>query len=218
MNASDWVITPNFFNYVDKSVFDGIRRKHKKQAFQKAGAYISKQMTIVTQEEEYQHFYKYYEILFNQLPQLKLSQEQIEQIARDLVYNEQKYVFYKDVQPFLESAKTNYKLAIVSDAWPSLENVYQHAGLRKYFQSFIISSQLGTCKPNPLMYNKALEALGIQAHEAIFVDDSKRNCEGAKNHGIETVLICRSWPSYQFNRIFCRNHKVINNLNQINLP
>lgn len=68
-----WFITPNFFKYTDKITFDAIPPSNVKMAFSKATEYISKQKSIINLGEEYLHFRKYYDIFFNYLPELSLS-------------------------------------------------------------------------------------------------------------------------------------------------
>ncbi|MGH4118034.1 hypothetical protein [Clostridium sp.] len=131
-----WFITPNFFNYVDEKKFRSIDRKQRNKAFNQAGNYISKQNLIIT-EEEFIHFLEYYRIFSNELPQLRLKDEQIEAITKDLVYNYNKYQFYKDVIGIIPELSKKYKLAVVSDAWPSLENVFKESGLRSCFSSLL---------------------------------------------------------------------------------
>ena len=51
-----WFITPNFFNYVDKKIFDSIHESKRNDAFNIAGNFISKQNLIVTEEKNLQTF------------------------------------------------------------------------------------------------------------------------------------------------------------------
>lgn len=210
-----WFITPNFFKCVDKKIFKSLSKSEIDKAFGEAADYISEQKFILTEEEEYIHFLQYYRIFFKYLPELKLEDEQIQLVTFDLVYNYDKYRFYDEVYEILPRLSKNYKLAIVSDAWPSLENVYIKADLRKHFSSFIISSQLGVTKPNKLMYETALNDLNISPEEAIFIDDNIKNCDGAKKLGLKTFLICRDVKSFMYYKLTCRNHVVIKRLSDI---
>ena len=210
-----WFITPNFFNYVDKKSFDLINESKRNDAFNIAGNYISKQNLIITEEEEYRHFLEYYKIFFDKLPELKMDEEKIEAVTRDLVYNYDKYKFYKDVLEIIPELSKNYKLAVVSDAWPSLENVFKQVGLRDYFSSFIISSVKGISKPNEMMYKLALDELSVSPEEAIFIDDSIKNCDGAQRIGIKSFVLCRDWKTYAYNKFLCKRYIVIRNLKDI---
>ena len=210
-----WFITPNFFKYVDKKDFYSILESKKNDAFSSAMNYISKQNLILTEEEEYGHFLEYYRIFFSKLSELKMDEEKIDVVARDLVFNYDKYKFYEDVMETIQELSQNYKLAVVSDAWPSLENIFKHARLRDYFSSFIISSQKGITKPNELMYKYALEELNVSAEETIFIDDSIKNCDGANKLGIKSFLLCRDLESYNYNKITCEKYTVIRSLKDI---
>lgn len=210
-----WFITPNFFEIIDKGKFYANSKEIINDAFKEAGTYINKQHTIINQTEEYEHFFKYYTILFEQLPGIAVDVDGIEAITNDLVYNRTKYGFFKDALKLIPRMAENYKLGVVSDAWPSLENVFKYAGMRDYFSTFIISSQLGTCKPDALMYTKALDELNIKPDEAVFIDDSIRNCDGAKQLGIKTILLCRDYLSYIYCKVRCKNQIIVHNLNRL---
>jgi putative hydrolase of the HAD superfamily len=67
-------------------------------------------------------------------------------------------------------------------------------------------------KPNELMYRTALDELGVSADEAMFVDDNIRNCDAAKKLGIKTVLLCRDFKLYLFNKVICKDYRVEKNI------
>lgn len=212
-----WFITPNFWEYVDKSVFDSLDKSKIAFAFAEADKYIVTQKLMTTKDEEYQHFIRFYEIFSSRLPELKLTFDVIENIAKDLVFNPTKYSFYDDALEVVPKLKNKYKLAIVSDAWPSLLDVYEENNMTQYFDSIVISSFLGTSKPDRKMYNAALQELNIKSEEAIFIDDSLKNCMGAMSVGINTVLLCRNKQAYITKKIksIGKGYKVINDLKQL---
>lgn len=212
-----WFITPNFWKYVNKTAFDSLDKDKIASAFVEADKYICTQKTMTTNEEEYQYFIKFYEIFSSQLPELKLTADEIENIAKDLVFNPKKYVFYDDALSVIPELKSKYKLAIVSDAWPSLLDVYEENNMTSYFDSIVISSFIGTSKPDSKMYNTALQELNIKPEEAMFVDDSLKNCMGALAIGINSVLLCRNKQAYITEKIksIGKGYKVINDLNQL---
>ena len=212
-----WFITPNFWKHVDKKTFDGLDKNRVVAAFVEANKYIVTQKLMTTKEEEYQHFVKFYDIFSSHLPELKLTHDAIESIAKDLVFNPQKYVFYDDALTVIPELKGKYKLAIVSDAWPSLLDVYEENNMLSYFDPIVISSFIGTSKPDSKMYCTALEELNIKPEEAVFVDDSLKNCIGALTVGINTVLLCRNKKAYVTQKVksIGKGYKVINDLNQL---
>lgn len=212
-----WFITPNFWEYVNKDVFDSLDKSKIASAFAEADKYIITQKLMTTKDEEYKHFVKFYEIFSLRLPELQLYSETIENIARDLVFNPEKYVFYDDALSVIPELKDKCKLAIVSDAWPSLLDVYEENNMTSYFDSIVISSFLGTSKPDSKMYNTALEELDVKPEEAMFIDDSLKNCIGAIEVGINAVLLCRNKQVYIREKIKSvgKKYRVINNLHQL---
>ncbi|MBP3339573.1 MAG: HAD-IA family hydrolase [Lachnospiraceae bacterium] len=217
--SGHWFITPNFWKYVNKDKFDSIDKDKINMAFREAGNKIDEYNFITSLDEEYQCFIEFYEIFSSRLLELELSKSEVTCLAKDLVFNTEKYVFYEDVFEELPKLREKYKLAVVSDAWPSIFDVYEKNDLRKYFDSFIVSSVLGVCKPHRMMYEAALDELDVKPEEAIFIDDSLKNCLGAMELGIKAYLLCRDYEDY----LWCKeNYKdegveIIHSLGEINL-
>jgi len=58
------------------------------------------------------------------------------------------------------------------------------------FDVVVDSSEVGMRKPNPAIYHHALEALGdVAPDEAVFLDDSPGNVEGARRAGLHAILV-----------------------------
>ncbi|OBZ16313.1 HAD family hydrolase [Bacillus sp. FJAT-27264] len=210
-----WFISPNFFNFINEKIFRSIDKQIRNKAFHKANTYISKQNLIRNEDEEFHHFIEFYRIFAAELPQLGLDEELIKAITSDLVFNYDKYKFYSDALELIPELSKTYKLAVVSDAWPSLDNVFKQAGLRDYFSSFIISSIKGVSKPHELMYKAALEELEVSPSEAIFVDDNIRNCDSAEQLGIHSMVLSRDIKQYLYNKITNPRRSIARNLNDV---
>ena len=133
-----WFMPPKFFEYVDKKIFESVNKKKISTAFKKAKEYINSEKLIKTIDVELKKFIKFYEIFASEIPELNLTNEDIKNIAYDLVYNTKKYEFYNDALQVISDLNGEYKLGIVSDAWPSLKNVFKDAGVYGYFDTFII--------------------------------------------------------------------------------
>lgn len=213
--SGHWFIPPNFFEYVDKEIFDSIPSSNKRAAYTRAGNYISKKKFVVNSDEEYSNFVEYYRILGEELPRLKLKDSDAKAIARDLVYNYDKYSFYEDAVNLIPELSKKYKLAVVTDAWPSLENVFKNAGLRDYFSSFIISSMIGVTKPDEVIYKAALSELKVLPEEAVFIDDHAKNCEGASKLGIKSIILSREFKFYAYNKLVNPGYQLIRSLNEL---
>ncbi|MBA7477279.1 hypothetical protein ES707_12684 [subsurface metagenome] len=55
------------------------------------------------------------------------------------------------------------------------------------FDTCIYSCDHGLIKPEPQIYHACLEALGVKAEEALFIDDSSKNTEAAGRLGLHTL-------------------------------
>lgn len=215
--SGHWFISPKFYECVDKEAFNKASEKKVSHAFKKANKYIEMQTEILTKEDEYKHFQEFYKIFASELPELNLEQKDIEFLANDLVYNPKKYVFYEDALRIVPKLKEKFKLAIVSDAWPSLKDVYIGEKMDTYFDCFIISSIIGTVKPSEKMYLAALNELNVLPEEAIFVDDNLSNCIGAMKMGIHGILLCRNKWVYRLNKLksIGKEYAVIDSLEEL---
>ncbi|BCY19510.1 haloacid dehalogenase (plasmid) [Leptolinea sp. HRD-7] len=208
-------IPPAFFDYIKPVNWDHVRDIERHAAFAQAKETLDMYPLVPTKEDEFTVFMDYYATFFRSIPRLKATPEQIEGIARSLVYDPAKFTFFPDALEVIPRLAANYRLAVVSDAWPSLEDVFVHAGLREYFSAFILSSQIGARKPDPRMFHTALDALGITAGEALFVDDNKKNCDGARAMGLRTALLCRDPLVHLYFRLTCKTHRVIRSLAEL---
>lgn len=188
-STGHWFIPPRFFEYVNKEEFLSIEKEKINNAFSNAQKYLFNEKLIKDRKEELKHFTNFYKLFSENLPELEIKN--IEELAKDIVYNTSKYVFYNDVKEVIPRLKNKYKMAVVSDAWPSLENVFIAADMKKYFETIVISTQIGTLKPDSKMYETAIKNLDVNNSEAIFIDDNIYNCLGAEKLGIESILMSR---------------------------
>jgi len=107
------------------------------------------------------------------------------------------------------------KLGIISNAWPYLESVLKWLGLWQYFESVIISAQVGHSKPGPAIYELALRALHVKAPEALFVDDTPQNVLAAERMGFKGLWLVRDRPPYDRMPLAYRDLTQIFSLEQI---
>jgi putative hydrolase of the HAD superfamily len=82
------------------------------------------------------------------------------------------------------------KLAVVSNSEGTLEQMLVEIDLRNLFDVVLDSSVVGFTKPDPRMFQLALERLGVTAAEALMVGDSpSADVDGAHAVGIRAALI-----------------------------
>lgn len=56
-----------------------------------------------------------------------------------------------------------------------------------FFDAYALSFEAGVMKPDPAIYRRALDGLGVAAGRAVFVDDLAENVEGAKRLGMAGI-------------------------------
>lgn len=183
-----WFITPNFMKIIHREDFT-INYEEINSAMTIASEHINKILLVKTEEEEYLMFKEFYEIVLREIKYPNITEEVIESLAKDNVFNDDKFFFFSDIEGSLNTLKDKYLLGVVSDTWPSLERVFINNNLRKYFSTFTMSSVYGSYKAEKILFKIAIEELGIKPEEAIFVDDSESNLKAAEEFGMIPILI-----------------------------
>ena len=191
--------------------FDGLKAPFVQNALQKAMAFSECNHRMDTEKQEFDHFREFYRILLTECRYPQITEELLSDFAYDIVYNNHKFIYFEDVFTVIPELEKRYLLGIISNTWPSLERKLRSLKLRGYFKVFVKSCDFGTWKPDPRLYMHALQQGRISAEEAIFIDDSIENLEGAAKLGMQGVLINR----YQKEIADCR-FPVINNLFELN--
>ncbi len=104
-----------------------------------------------------------------------------------------RYVPYDDVLPVLDELRHRYRLAAVTNGPCDLQcEKISRSGLQSYFPVRVISREVGVRKPDPRIFAIALERLGVDAADAVFVGDSpKHDIAGASAVGMKTVWLRR---------------------------
>lgn len=98
---------------------------------------------------------------------------------------------YPGAKETLDTLRGTYHLALVSDAQPCFARPEIRAvGLEGYFDPVVISAEYGFRKPDPRLFQAALEWLGLSTREVIFVgNDMHRDIFGASRLGIKTIFL-----------------------------
>ncbi len=100
---------------------------------------------------------------------------------------------HKDVAPTLiQLVRDGYELGLITngDEEDVIGTLEKH-NLMDIFKVKVISSAFKIYKPNPLLFERALELAKCLHNEVIYVGDSYTDLSGAKQLGLITVLIDR---------------------------
>ncbi len=83
--------------------------------------------------------------------------------------------------------KLKYKTAVISNATDNLVPTLTHHRCADAFDLIISSADEKVMKPNAAIYERTLQRLGIQADEAVFIDDFAHNITAAQALGIHGI-------------------------------
>lgn len=88
----------------------------------------------------------------------------------------------------IRALRARYRTGLLSNSWArDGQAMAESVGLADCFDVFVTSAELGVMKPDPRIYQVALERLGVTAPEAIFVDDFIENVEAARGLGMQAI-------------------------------
>ncbi|MGE5251410.1 MAG: HAD family hydrolase [Bacteroidota bacterium] len=88
---------------------------------------------------------------------------------------------------FIRSLRPRFKTGVISNAFSGLRQYMIDNKFEDAFDRIIISAEVGAMKPEPGIFQIALESSGVPAEAAVFVDDFPENLEGARTVGMATV-------------------------------
>jgi len=87
-----------------------------------------------------------------------------------------------------------YKMGVISNAksdW-AVHAILKRRNLEKFFKTIVSSAALKVRKPRPEIFTHALNALGVNPHDAVFVGDSiEADVAGSKNIGMRSIHVLR---------------------------
>lgn len=86
------------------------------------------------------------------------------------------------------------KVALVNNCVANTRPLLDALGLSAAVDATVLSCGVGYAKPAREIYGHAVDALGVTARQAIFVDDQARFCVAAEAVGMRSVLINRTEP------------------------
>ncbi len=154
--------------------------------------YLDDHHHLMTVDEERAQFRTFYRIVLENLGQCNPDTSLLSALACARV-DEVDFEIFDDTPAVLERLfKNGFSLGIISDAWPSLERKHRLLGLRSFFQTFVISAQIGCCKPDERIYKRAIDELGLPPEKLLFVDDVPENVEKAIELGMKGILMVRN--------------------------
>jgi epoxide hydrolase-like predicted phosphatase len=105
------------------------------------------------------------------------------------VYNNV-FVLMPKVLKTLKKLKKKYRLILLSNTdVKHVEFIKKRFPELFFFDGYVLSYEVGLMKPDPRIYEIALEKAKARAGECLFIDDLEENIEVAAEMGIQTILL-----------------------------
>ena len=92
-----------------------------------------------------------------------------------------------EVVGLLSRLAEDYRVVLATNATSRLPSDLEALGLLHYFHAIANSSRLGVAKPAPAYFQAALQLSGLQASEAVFIDNSTANLIAPRALGMQTI-------------------------------
>jgi HAD superfamily hydrolase (TIGR01509 family) len=113
-------------------------------------------------------------------------------LAADRAFVRELAVLHEDTVPFLESLRDKgVRTAFVSNCGDNTRPLLEWLGLDSKVDELVLSCEVRAAKPDPVIFEVALDRLGAAAEDALFVDDQQPFCDAAAALGIRAVRIDR---------------------------
>ena len=188
--SGQWFFPNCYFEYCKENDLE-IADQKLNENYQIAYKNLSSKNLIINEEQEEQAFREFYKSLFSGI-EGKDNIELIEKCTAGKVKDYAKYVFYEDVRSEIPKLGNRYRIGIISDAWPSLLNVYRKNDMLNYFDPFVISSMKGFTKETEKLFLIAMSEINEKPEECLFIDDSYGNCVRAQEIGMKSIMLNRN--------------------------
>jgi epoxide hydrolase-like predicted phosphatase len=89
---------------------------------------------------------------------------------------------------YIRKLHRHYRVGLLSNAWDDLrQTMHVRWNIVGLFDELIISAEVKMVKPNPRIFHLAVERLGVQPAEAVFIDDIEENVEAARREGLFAI-------------------------------
>ena len=125
----------------------------------------------------------------------EMSSHKLDEIFADLYSHYARpdaWTVLPDVVPALTALHKEHRLFVLSNFDRRLRSILAGHDLARFFDSMIISSEVGASKPNALIFKAAARVAGASPHDCLHIgDDEQLDVEGARAAGFAACLVRR---------------------------
>jgi len=119
--------------------------------------------------------------------------KEVSAVFEHIIPNVKSWIAYDDVFPILDDLKArDFRLGLISNATSLARRVSDHLGLSKYFETIVISDEVGFRKPDKRIFRLAAKNVNLAPNRIIYVGDKfEVDVVGAKKAGMNSILLDR---------------------------
>lgn len=88
----------------------------------------------------------------------------------------------------MRSLRPAIRVGLISNAWNGMRDWITKQNFVDAFDDMVISAEIGIAKPDVRIYQAAMQNLHVLPPESVFLDDTLRNVEAARNIGMHAIL------------------------------
>lgn len=121
----------------------------------------------------------------------KISDETINRLAIDYItYLTTFNHLFEGTIEMLRQLQSRYQLHIITNGFEEAQQKkMNNANIAQFFKTVTNSEMAGVKKPNPIIFNHALDVAKAQSHESVMIGDNyEADVLGAINIGMEAIL------------------------------
>lgn len=140
---------------------------------------------------------------------ISISDEVIHQLSEDYITNLSTFNhLFESTVEILDYLKPNYRLHIITNGFKEVQHgKLSKSNIDQYFETVTNSEMVGVKKPNPLIFNHALNLARANVEESVMVGDNyEADILGALNIGLDAI--CFNYHNQKLDK----NIKSVNHL------
>lgn len=115
---------------------------------------------------------------------LRLPRPEVDKVTAEFFAGDR---FDQTLLDYLRGLRPEHKVCLISNAWSGLRAFMTRNKIDDVFDFMVISAEVGLMKPDPRIYLLALEEMGAQPGESVFIDDVLANVEAARSVGMAGI-------------------------------
>ena len=185
--SGDWFCSNTFLQMFPEEKYGSIHSEKWLDAFQKAYVPLKEQPYMKDVQEQIDRHIIFYTD-YVRYAGYDITHEQAEILARDISTNDDNMYLLDTAESTLQKLKEEgIRIGVISDTWPNIESQLKALHVDQYFDQISYSYQLGVLKPDPRIFQDAIQKSGMKENELLFIDDIPDNLYAAKEQGMHVL-------------------------------